>query len=40
LDAVFLVSLVMGILSVPVALGVEWKSIKAQKVENEEGAQD
>lgn len=38
LDAVFVISLVMGILSVPVALGVEWKSVKALKVENEEGA--
>jgi hypothetical protein len=38
LDAVFVMALVMGVLSILFALGVEWKSVKAQKVKTEEGA--
>ena len=38
IDAVFVVGLVMGVLSVLFALGVEWKSVKAQKVKPGEGA--
>jgi hypothetical protein len=34
LDAVFVMALVMGVLAVLLALPIEWKSIKAEKVKN------
>lgn len=37
LDAVFVMALVMGVLAVLLALPVEWKSIKAEKVKSVEG---
>jgi hypothetical protein len=38
IDAVFVISLVTGLLSVLFALGVEWKSVKGEKVKAKDGA--
>ena len=38
LNKVFIISLVMGLFAFGFAFGVEWKSVKAKKVEPEKGA--